>query len=71
MSQTSARKQGLGTKAHWLGMLDQYRVRYLLLDTRDDRDLVKLFRSLPGWDIDFEDQETVLFMRNQAVPAGI
>jgi len=47
----------------WPQVLDEYGVQFLVLDRHDDSDLLDLFRSRPGWMVDFEDKEAVLFAR--------
>lgn len=47
----------------WLEVLDEYGVEFLALDLHSDSDLVRFFRSQPGWAVDFEDEEAVLFVR--------
>ena len=47
----------------WLEALDTYDVRYLVLDRRDDAVLLRQFGRRPGWTVDFEDQEAVVFAR--------
>lgn len=64
MIQNQPSTQGIGTSEHWLGLLDEHDVQFLALDVRDDSNMVKLFRSQPGWAIDFEDREAVLFVRS-------
>ena len=48
-------------------MLDEYGVQFLVLDRHDDSDLLKLFRSQPGWAVDFEDKEAIIFARADTV----
>jgi hypothetical protein len=50
----------------WMGILDEYDVRYLALDLRSDGDLVSLVRARPDWAVDFEDEQAVLFVRAEA-----
>ena len=47
----------------WPQVLDEYGVQFLVLNRHDDSDLLDLFRSQPGWMVDFEDKEAVLFAR--------
>jgi hypothetical protein len=54
---------------HWLATLDSHGVRFLILDKERDGSLLDLVRSRPGWTVDFEDTESVLFTRIQA-PQG-
>jgi hypothetical protein len=49
--------------AGWLSTLDAYGVQFLALDRRRDGKMLRLIRSQPGWAVDFEDQEGVLFVR--------
>ena len=44
-------------------MFDEYGVQFLILDRHDDGDLLNLFRSQPGWALDFKDGEAVIFAR--------
>ena len=48
---------------NWPAVLDEYGVQFLVLDRHDDSDLLKLFRSQPGWAVDCEDGETIIFAR--------
>jgi len=47
----------------WPGILDEYGVQFLVLDRHDDSDLLNIFRSQPGWVVDFEDGEAIIFAR--------
>ena len=47
----------------WPRVFDEYDVQFLVLDPHRDSNLLKLFRSQPEWTVDFEDEETVLFVR--------
>lgn len=53
----------------WLAALDTYGVQLLILDKERDATLLQLVRSRPGWTVDFEDNESVLFTRSW-VPQG-
>jgi len=53
----------------WLRGLDEYDVRFLVLDLDSDRKLVEFFQSQPGWTVDFEDGEAVLFVRADVAQA--
>jgi hypothetical protein len=48
---------------NWPRVFDEYGVQFLVLDRHDDTDLLDLFRSQPGWTLDFEDEEAVIFAR--------
>jgi hypothetical protein len=52
---------------NWPRVFDEYGVQFLVLDRHDDTDLLNLFRSQPGWALDFEDEEVVIFAR-AAIP---
>jgi hypothetical protein len=52
-----------GNVVDWLAWFDQEDVRSVILDRRGDRDLVEMLRCRHGWMIDFEDKESVIFMR--------
>ena len=63
MLQDRSITQATGMNGDWSGVLDRYGVRFLVLDTRNDIDLLELFRSQSGWTVDFEDEEAVIFVR--------
>ena len=52
-----------GIRENWLRALDAYHVRFLVLNHQTESDMVKYFRSQPGWEIDFEDAESIIFAR--------
>jgi hypothetical protein len=47
----------------WLALLEQENVRFVVLGLCTDSDLVEELRRCRGWIVDFEDQESVIFMR--------
>ena len=47
----------------WLALFDRQNVRFVILNLLEDSDLVKLLRSQPGWMVDFEDADDVIFAR--------
>ncbi len=49
----------------WLAILDTYGVQFLILDLQRDDELLRSVRSHPGWTVDFQDGETILFARNR------
>ena len=52
-----------GINEDWPAVLDEYSVQFLVLGRHDDSDLLKLFQSQPGWAVDFEDEEAIIFAR--------
>jgi hypothetical protein len=52
-----------------LAALDTHGVQFLILNKERDGTLLQLVRSRPGWAVDFEDTESVLFARIR-VPQG-
>ncbi len=48
---------------NWPRVFDEYGVQFLVLDRHSDTDLLDLFRSQPGWALDFEDEEAAIFAR--------
>ncbi len=56
-------QQGAQEGEDWLAALDAHDVRYLVLDRREDAALVRQFGRRPGWAVDFEDPEAVVFAR--------
>ena len=55
--------QETGMNGDWPTVLDEYGVQFLVLDRHDDSDLLELFQSQPGWTVDFEDGEAIIFAR--------
>jgi hypothetical protein len=55
-----------GIKEDWLRVIDACRVQFLVLNLQSEGDVVKLFRSRPGWNVDFEDEESIIFARTDA-----
>jgi hypothetical protein len=51
----------------WPQVLDENGVEFLVLDPHDDRELLNLFRSQPGWRVDFENEEMALLVRTDGV----
>jgi hypothetical protein len=49
------------TPEHWLQFLDEENVQLVILDADLDLEFAKAIRSQPGWNIDFEDDELVIF----------
>jgi len=52
-----------GLNEDWPAVLDEYGAQFLMLSRRDDSDLLKLFQAQPGWAVDFEDEEAIIFAR--------
>ena len=63
MLQDHSIAQETGVNEDWAGVLDEYGVQFLILDIHSDGDLLKLFQSQPGWKVDFQDEEAVIFAR--------
>lgn len=49
------------THREWLRLFDREDIQFIILDLHADADLVTAIRSQPGWLVDFEDDETVIF----------
>ena len=47
----------------WLALLEQEKVRFVILDRRTDSDLVEMLRCRRRWMVDFEDKESLIFTR--------
>jgi hypothetical protein len=52
-----------GDVVDWPALFEQENVRFVILDWRTDSDLVRMLRRRQGWMVDFEDKESVIFMR--------
>lgn len=51
-------------KEIWLRRFDQENVQFVVLNLRDDNDLVKTMRRQLGWSVDFEGDGAVIFARS-------
>lgn len=49
------------TVDHWLRLFEKEQVQFIVLNRRDDDDLVKAIHAQPGWSVDFEDGQAVIF----------
>ena len=63
MSREQAPTRRYGRLERWLATLDTQDVQFLILDKERDGMLLQLVRSRPGWTVDFEDSESMLFTR--------
>ncbi len=63
MPESDSVAQKVSTAQDWPRVLDEHDVQYLVLDIHSDSDLLKLFRTHPGWQVHFRDAETVIFTR--------
>jgi len=50
-------------KNDWLALFDRQNVRFAILSLLGDNDLVEALRSQPGWVVDFEEADSVIFAR--------
>jgi hypothetical protein len=58
--------QGNGANANWRRVLDAHQVRFLVLNLESEDEMVRFFHSQPGWSVDFEDGESIIFARTDA-----
>jgi len=52
-----------GVNEDWVEIFEKHGVQFLVLGRHDDSDLLELFQSRPGWAVDFEDEEAIIFAR--------
>lgn len=45
----------------WLQLFDEENVQLVILDSHLDIELIQIIRSQPEWNVDFEDDELVIF----------
>ena len=45
----------------WLQLFDEENVQLVILDSHLDVELIQVIRSHPEWNVDFEDDELVIF----------
>lgn len=63
MSQTNAAVLGAGTDYAWRALLDAHDVQFIVLDVQLDRGWQQAMKDQPGWMVDVEDEQTVLYAR--------
>jgi hypothetical protein len=63
MTRDQAVTQRAGRYEQWLSVLDRFGVQFLVLDIRDDGELLQAARLHPQWTVDFEDRDAVLLTR--------
>ena len=68
MPQDHSAAQQKDADQDWLAVLNAHDVQFLALDRHSDSGLLSLFRSQPGWTIDFEDEEAAILVRTVIVP---
>ncbi|MCA1643937.1 MAG: hypothetical protein LC797_00225 [Chloroflexi bacterium] len=56
--------------AGWAAVLDQYNVSYMVLSEDEHPDLVAEVRHASGWQVDYEDDQAVVFSRALVPSAG-
>jgi hypothetical protein len=49
----------------WLQLFDDEHVQLVILDSCLDIELIQAIRSQPEWNVDFEDDELVVFTSNK------
>jgi hypothetical protein len=59
----SSNTQVNGANVNWRRVLDAFQVRFLVLNLGSEDAMVRFFRSQPGWSVDFEDGESIIFAR--------
>ena len=69
MNQGQAPTQTTRRLDDWPAVLEAHGVEFVILDKLRDGELLNAVRSTPGWTVDFEDREAVLFSRVRA-PGG-
>jgi hypothetical protein len=48
----------------WVRALNEHDVQYLVLNPHSKRDVVEFFRTHPVWEVDFEDEDMIIFVRD-------
>lgn len=54
----------------WRALLDKYQISYLVLAVAEESELIADLRHEPGWRIDYEDDQAVVFSRSAVPSAG-
>jgi hypothetical protein len=49
----------------WLQLFDEENIQLVILDSHLDIELIQAIRSQPKWNVDFEDDELVVFTSNK------
>lgn len=66
MSQANAAVRRVEPDNDWQALLDVYDVRFIVLDVQRDAGWQQTMCRRPGWSVDAEDGETVLYARSGA-----
>ena len=48
---------------NWLEVFDEHSVQFVVLDRHSDGELLDCLRMQPGWKVDFDDGQDVIFVR--------
>jgi hypothetical protein len=56
--------------ARWRSLVERYGISYFVLDKAEQPDLIADLRSDPGWQLDYEDDQAVVFSRTTAPSAA-
>jgi hypothetical protein len=54
----------------WTAVLDAYGVQYVVLDCHRDRGLWQAVGREPGWQLDYQDEDAVLYARRNPTAEG-
>jgi hypothetical protein len=52
----------------WQNLLDEYDIKFIVLDVADDTEIIRLLRAQPGWIVEYEDTEAIFFSRVDSAP---
>jgi len=50
---------------HWLDVLEENHVRFMVLDPQHDRKLIEQLQTRPGWMVEFANDEAIFFVRDE------
>lgn len=54
-----------GISCHWLDVLEENHVRFMVLDPQHDRKLIEQLQTRSGWVVEFANDEAIFFVRDE------
>ena len=65
-SQTHKTNDRTGIISHWLDLLEEHDVRFMVLDPQQDDQFIEQLQTRPDWIVEFVNQEVIFFVHDEA-----
>jgi hypothetical protein len=56
-----------GISRHWMDVLEENHVHFMVLDPQHDGKLIEQVQTRPGWMVEFANDEAIIFVRDEIV----